>query len=284
MLDPRSFEKHTANLKLGGRLRTNHDCGPGRTLLLSRNEDGVSAYCFRCGEPGFIKDERTLQERIAALAKVREADAVATTPELPQPRITNVQLWPKEYRVWLYKAGLSNDQIERLGFYWHEPTQRVVMPVFDADGLTYWQARSMNKYVAKYLNSPSGRAGVIPKYGVRTELPLVLTEDILSAVKVGMVTEAWSIMGTSIPDTLLLAIVEDGRDVILMLDPDEAGQAGNRKAKNKLDLLGVNTTIIQPEKDPKLLGRENLCTLLASSYNTALKGNSKCAIQSSSLL
>ena len=267
MLDPRSFEKHTANLKLGGRLRTNHDCGPGRTLLLSRNEDGVSAYCFRCGEPGFIKDERTLQERIAALAKVREADAVATTPELPQPRITNVQLWPKEYRVWLYKAGLSNDAIERLGFYWHPVTQRVVMPVFDAGELVYWQARSLNPNVPKYINPAVVRGTVVPRYG-RGGPCIVLTEDILSAVKVGYVNEAWSIMGTSLPDKVALQLVQAARPVLVMLDPDDAGRKGTAKIIDQLRLLGLQVGTFMGRADPKLLSLKEI----------------ECAIQSSSLL
>lgn len=263
MLDRRSFEKHLANLKPGGRLRVPHDCGPGRTLLISHVDDGVMAHCFRCNDSAFIKDERSLAERIAALAKARAADVEVIRPELPEPRERDVQQWPKAARVWLYKAGLSNDAIERLGFYWHPVTQRVVMPVFEEGELVYWQARSLNPNVPKYINSPTGRSLVMPKYGVKTAAPLVLTEDILSAVKVGMVTEAWSIMGTSIPDAALVKLVEAGRPVILMLDPDDAGKAGNRKAKNKLGLLGVNTTIVVPPKDPKLLSKEALCELIA---------------------
>ena len=56
MLDRRSFEKHLANLKPGGRLRVPHDCGPGRTLLISHVDDGVMAHCFRCNDSAFIKD------------------------------------------------------------------------------------------------------------------------------------------------------------------------------------------------------------------------------------
>lgn len=263
MLDPRSFEKHAANLKLGGRLRTNHDCGLGRTLLLSRNEDGISAHCFRCNDSAFIKDERSLAERIAALAKARAADVEVIRPELPEPRERDVQQWPKEARVWLYKAGLSNDAIERLGFYWHPVTQRVVMPVFEEGELVYWQARSLNPNVPKYINSPSPKGALLVKHGGHLPGPLVITEDILSAVKVGMVCPAWSIMGTSLSDGAALEIMGFKRPVIIMLDPDPAGRAGNVKARNKLALLAVPTTIVVPPKDPKLLTREALCKLIA---------------------
>lgn len=254
MLDPRSFEKHAANVKLGGRLRTNHDCGLGRTLLLSRNEDGVSAHCFRCNDSAFIKDERSLAERIAALAKARAADVEVIRPELPEPRERDVQQWPKAARVWLYKAGLSNDHIERLGFYWHEPTQRVVMPVFEDGELVYWQARSLNPNVPKYINPTVERGTVAPRFG-RGGACIVLTEDILSAVKVGMVNEAWSIMGTSLPDKIALRLVAAARPVIVMLDPDDAGRKGTAKIIGQLRLLGLTAGSYLGRADPKILNR-----------------------------
>lgn len=267
MLDPRSFEKHAANVKLGGRLRTNHDCGPGRTLLLSRNEDGVSAYCFRCGESGFIKDERSLAERIAALAKARAADVEVIRPELPEPRERDVQQWPKAARVWLYKAGLSNDHIERLGFYWHEPTQRVVMPVFEDGELVYWQARSLNPNVPKYVNPRIERGTVAPRFG-RGGACIVLTEDILSAIKVGMVNEAWSIMGTSLPDKIALRLVNAARPVIVMLDPDDAGRKGTAKIITQLRLLGLTAGSYLGRADPKLLSQEEIkCALTSTSFS-----------------
>lgn len=267
MLDPRSFEKHTANLKLGGRLRTNHDCGLGRTLLLSRNEDGISAHCFRCNDSAFIKDERSLAERIAALAKARAADVEVIRPELPEPRERDVQQWPKEARVWLYKAGLSNDAIERLGFYWHPVTQRVVMPVFEAGELVYWQARSLNPNVPKYINPTVERGTVAPRFG-RGGACIVLTEDILSAIKVGMVNEAWSIMGTSLPDKIAVRLVDAARPVIVMLDPDDAGRKGTAKIITQLRLLGLPVGSYFGRADPKLLSQEEIkCAITSTSFS-----------------
>lgn len=267
MLDPRSFEKHAANVKLGGRLRTNHDCGPGRTLLLSRDDDGLTAYCFRCGEPGFIKDERTLAERIAALAKARAADVEVVRPELPEPRERDVQQWPKAARVWLYKAGLSNDAIERLGFYWHPVTQRVVMPVFENGELVYWQARSLNPNVPKYINPTVERGTIAPRFG-RGGACIVLTEDILSAIKVGMVNEAWSIMGTSLPDKIAVRLVNAARPVIVMLDPDDAGRKGTAKIITQLRLLGLTAGSYLGRADPKLLSLKEIeCALTSTSLS-----------------
>ena len=265
MLDRRSFEKHLANLKPGGRLRVPHDCGHGRTLLISHVDDGVMAHCFRCNDSAFIKDERSLAERIAALAKARAADVEVIRPELPEPRERDVQQWPKAARVWLYKAGLSNDAIERLGFYWHPVTQRVVMPVFEDGELVYWQARSLNPNVPKYVNPTVERGTVAPRFG-RGGACIVLTEDILSAVKVGMVNEAWAIMGTSLPDKIAVRLVNAARPVIVMLDPDDAGIKGAAKIITQLRLLGLTAGSYLGRADPKLLSLKEIeCALTSTS-------------------
>lgn len=262
MLDPRSFEKHAANVKLGGRLRTNHDCGPGRTLLLSRDDDGLAAYCFRCGEPGFIKDERTLAERIAALAKARAADVEVVRPELPEPRERDVQQWPKEARVWCHKAGLSSDDLTRLGWYYHVPSSRVIIPVVQGGEVTFWCGRGFNPNQPKVLNSPASRVGVVAEYG---DGPVVcITEDALSAAKVGMVTEAWALLGTSMDATTMLRLV--GRKVALMLDDDPAGRKGAARAARALGLLGVDTHQIYFGRDPKLVSRGEIYGRLAAHW------------------
>lgn len=221
------------------------------------------AHCFRCNDSAFIKDERTLAERIAALAQAKVADAEAIKPELPQPRERDVQQWPKAARVWLYKAGLSNDAIERLGFYWHPVTQRVVMPVFDDGELVYWQARSLNPNVPKYINPAVVRGTVVPRYG-RGGPCIVLTEDILSAVKVGYVNEAWSIMGTSLPDKVALQLVQAARPVLVMLDPDDAGRKGTAKIIDQLRLLGLQVGTFMGRADPKLLSLKEIECALTS--------------------
>ena len=267
MLDRRSFEKHLANLKPGGRLRVPHDCGPGRTLHLSHVDDGVLVHCYRCNASAFIKDERSLAERIAALAKARAADVEVIRPELPEPRERDVQQWPKAARVWLYKAGLSNDAIERLGFYWHPVTQRVVMPVFEEGELVYWQARSLNPNVPKYINPTVERGTVAPRFG-RGGACIVLTEDILSAIKVGMVNEAWSIMGTSLPDKIAVRLVNAARPVIVMLDPDDAGRKGTAKIITQLRLLGLTAGSYLGRADPKLLSiKEIECALTSTTLS-----------------
>jgi DNA primase len=148
----------------------------------------------------------------------------------------------------------------QLGFYYCERLERVVMPLYDNGQLVYWQARGFTTTHAKYINPIVSKDKLAAKYG--SGPTLVLTEDILSAYRCSAVTQAWSIMGTSIPDGVATMIHAQHKPVIIMLDPDAAGIKGNIKARRQLSLLGVDCRIIVPPKDPKLLSRKELECLL----------------------
>lgn len=195
MLDPKSWEHHTKTITSGRGIRVEHDCGEGRVLKVSNGEHGYNAWCFRCGEGGFIPHPApSLSERLAQVARSRLVEAkVAATVALPRPATTDPQLWPVAARLWLYKPGFSNDDIINLGFYWCEPIARVVLPVTDpTTGATrYWQARAVTAgHQPKYLNPIIDKSSLAAKYSAGLGDTIVLTEDILSAARVGRVTEA----------------------------------------------------------------------------------------------
>lgn len=265
MLDPQSFRQHTAGLNLGQRVRVEHDCGPGRVLLVSNKDDGYSAWCFRCNDSGFIPHPTpSLSERLAALERARNAEVRASSSvALPDPGLYDPQSWPAPARVWLYKAGLSNDDIIRHGFYYHEPTGRVVLPVRVDGQVVYWQARSVDGRQPKYLNPLVNKDTLYAPFGAGP--CIVLTEDILSAARVSRVTEAWSLMGTAMPTGVLVALLQRRLPVVVMLDPDAAGQRAAAKIAKQLTLLGVQHGVACPHRDPKYLTRQETVSCIESS-------------------
>lgn len=262
MLDPASFREHTEHLAIGRSVRVDHDCGAGRTLKVEHKDAGYSAYCWRCSDSGWIAHPRpSLSERIAKLQEQARIETQATaTLDLPSPMEYNPQRWPSTARVWLYKAGLSNDDIEYLKFYYCSRIDRVVMPLYSGSELVYWQARGFTTSRPKYINPLVPKDTLAARFGAGCTL--VLTEDILSAYRVSAVTEAWSIMGTSLSDALALQIVRHGKPVVIMLDPDAAGVKGNNRIRKQLGAMGAECRIIVPPKDPKLLSKEELLCLL----------------------
>ncbi|WP_429498825.1 hypothetical protein ACQUFY_05840 [Robbsia andropogonis] len=236
------------------------------------NEDRAwKAWCFRCGELGAVdKPTESLSERIDRRKKeAAQDDAIRSVAALPEPIDTNVAGWPPEAAVWLYKAGIGIPEIAELGAYWHAPSGRVVLPVVDDARLIYWQARdpqwTRSSDRPKYINPLVNKDSLVARYGSAPEV--VLTEDILSAFRVGQVAEGWSLLGTALPPGVLLRLIRDGRPVAIWLDPDAAGRKAASEVRRQLDACGIPNRVIRSKRDPKLLSRRQI--RLELGHNTA---------------
>lgn len=257
MLSPQSWHKYTETLGIGRSVRRPHDCGDGSPLKITHKHDGsFFAYCHRCHEPGYLAaPPLSIAERLALIRLKTAADTVAMrSVTLPTPMVRDVDEWPDRYKVWLYKAGLSRADVGRLGAYYHKDMDRCVIPIVDGSGaVCFWQARSLDKFVPKYLAPDMGEAGkgsVIPKYGKADSI--TLTEDLLSAYKIGKVSEAWCMLGTSPSQHLIAALMKRACKVNVWLDPDAAGQRASRKTVNQLRAYGLEVSWIKSTMDPKL--------------------------------
>lgn len=264
-LDKRTWLAQAQQLSEGQSKRVEHVCGPGNCMVIEHTDEGWRAYCHRCSDSGFEwHPQESLQQRLDRLAKVAAVEQqLRQSPALPGPYNKEPNSWPLDARVWFYKAGLSNDEIVRLGAYWNERAQRVVLPVRDRHGRTvFWQAR--NPFAdgrPKYLSPDVERQHIVAEFGQGGSL--VLTEDFLSAYKVGRVTEAWALLGVKIPDPILARIVCSGKPVIVWLDPDwnapgRPGQAAAAKILKVLRSVGVPVRNIVSRADPKVLSTEEI--------------------------
>lgn len=242
---------------VGTRLRMAHDgCSTSEALIVTKQDSGVSAYCFRCKWNGFVgappeslaqKLERKSREKLASKV-MKESKA------LPLPKCENIAEWPLKARIWCYKAGLNNEDIRDAGIYFHPSTGRVVIPVFDGDTLVYWQARGFDPEAPKYLNpSVVDRTALVANwYG--SERCLVLTEDWLSGYRVHRATgfQVYGLLGTTLTNKIAAQIVYNRVPVAVWLDPDSAGQTAARKIVAKLSALNHPVRNIVSERDPKL--------------------------------
>lgn len=252
--------KHIADtLDMGQRVRTNHDCGAGRTLTVSHDEKGWSAHCFRCNDSGWIPPApEPLADRLKRLSEQRNQDAKASASvTLPEPLVRVWADWPAPCRLWLVKAGLCSADLPKLGAYYHPPSNRVVLPVLDPLlGIVFWQARAVDGRLPKYLAPPVDKTLVVPMYG--TSEDVTLTEDILSAYKVGLVAEAWCLLGTSLSNHTLALLIARGCRVNVWLDPDPPGRKAAKKVLAALRAAGLKARDIVSTKDPKLVHRAQI--------------------------
>jgi len=252
VLDTASWLPQAQSLEVGQKRYGEHECGGGRKLLLSRDTKGYSAWCFRCSEPGWAPAPKlTLAQRVAAARAAATADqAASASVTLPTPQVHGLSEWPLASRVWLHKAGLGGPEIARLGAYYHPPTDRVVVPVLEAGELVFWQARSTTDRLPKYLSPPVARDKLLPRFG--SGAPLALTEDLLSAFKIGLVAQAWCLMGTHANPRMIAALLERNAPVYVWLDPDGAGVRGRKKVHSQLKAYGIEAHVVRSARDPKL--------------------------------
>ena len=259
MLSLASWKDKALALGPGERSRTDHDCGPGRTLTIKREDSGYNAFCFRCNDHGYIAAApEPLDVRLKRLQKQHDADAsIQNAVCLPTPQVTAWADWPAASRLWLLKAGLSSADLPRLGAYYHPPTNRVVLPVLDPSlRILFWQARATDGRQPKYMAPLVDKTGVIPMYGKAQDV--TLTEDILSAYKVGTVAEGWSLLGTSISKATLAALVARGCRVNVWLDPDPPGRRAAAKVLATLRGTGIEARDIRSSVDPKLVHKQQI--------------------------
>ena len=264
MLSEASWLPIAQKLALGEKLRTDHDCGPGNTLTLRHDEKGLSAWCFRCNDKGWHPPAPVpLAVRLERLKVQANADAaIQRSVALPTPQVREWVEWPLKYRLWLLKAGLSRADLPVLGAYYHPPSDRAVVPVLArSGGLLFWQARAEGGRQPKYLAPDVPKDRVLAQYGSANEV--TLTEDLLSAYKVGSVGEGWSLLGTSISKTVLSALVERNCRVNVWLDPDPPGQKAAKKVLASLRAVGLEARNVISSKDPKLIHRQQIKELLS---------------------
>src|SRR3990167_9020022 len=158
------------------------NCGSSRGLALAVDHE----HCFKCGYHrnynGFYISHAVSKDLL-------------WTGYLP-PTTNKI---PINYRIWLEKY-FTPDQYKQLGLLWSDEYNRLVLPVRSRDGtLTCYQMRSIThdpKWITVSPEYPWGhKYPWISEWGAES---YVITEDILSALKVSFIHPTVSILGSSV--------------------------------------------------------------------------------------
>ena len=268
------YLEHAQLLPMNGDKRIGHWCGEGDVLKIAHTPKGFSAFCFRCGGKGFTPIERQKLSDFDILKQKEAAAELYVKMELPNDFTQDI---PTQHALWLYKAGIGVDRIHASGFGYSERLGRVVLPVYDERGnLVYIQARATQfpEQQPKYLNI-KGAAKDDIIYASKPDNPVltstvIITEDILSANRVGEVCDSYSIMGTKLSDGQTLKISAYDH-AIWWLDGDDAGITGARKGSKSLQFHVRSQRIIRTPKDPKAYSKRWIRSILTSdTYDIAL--------------
>lgn len=238
-------------LPQGGSIRTScsESCGVDKSQIVNHTNKGYSRHCFRCGGSDFKGYGLRSIELIRRHKQDREL-VEKTGVKLPKDFTLDI---PSRAAVWLYKYGISAELAKSYGIGYSEYFDRVVLPVYTDNELVAVQQRAVHPdHKPKYLNprGPKVDHALFWSTAVETDY-VVVTEDILSAIKVGKVATSVSTLGTVLNAFRASQIASKTHHVVMWYDNDPAGKAGTKKAIQELGLVGVNVSVIYTDDDPK---------------------------------
>jgi hypothetical protein len=190
-------------------------------------------YCFGCQ---YYKTKQDLESLRSRLKEKRPSNVVTTsvlhtTEELPQVAMK-----------WLLSYGITLNEIVKYNFQWCTDNGTLIL----LNTGSYWQGRSFKSYGPKYLSH-----GPKPLTVYGKSATIILTEDILSAIKVSrnqLVCSA-PLLGSSLASNFEEELVNNYQTVYVWLDRDKAKNA--IKIKNRLKSLGLESKAIITNLDPK---------------------------------
>jgi len=247
-------------LSNGQSVRVNHntsDCsGDSKSMLIRRDDNGVLNFkCYRCG--CFGRDihyaKAALKSKLSGETGTTEPSHANRSREIPSDAEKDITLWPSAARVWLRRYGITDKEIEDAGIVYSDGLNRLILPVFDNDGLASYQTRKIydRDTAPKYLsvrnrNSPNS-------FGGNNGSTLVLVEDTVSGIKTARVFPTLVLNGTSLQDHHVKYIISGNFSCFYVwLDDDNPTVQKNAlKIKKTLDKLGTCEVIHTDGKDPK---------------------------------
>lgn len=214
---------------------------------LGRYSDG-SAFCFGC----HYVERGTVSPFVGERNGKTESSSAGIG--FPADATTHLDARGLEF---LAQYGLSGHSIIRAGIRWSSGWEQLLFPLYDSDGeLCCVQARNFNAKrasKAKYYNV-GDKTESCTYYG--TTQTVVLVEDCVSAIKVGMVETGFPLLGTSISKERIKWLSDRFSRIIVWLDSDKYREA--REISDSIKLLGVATKTIYTEHDPKTYSVEQI--------------------------
>jgi hypothetical protein len=233
--------------------------GKSKALVVTRTPSGWIWYCHRCGQSGKRMLNGLSSRSMAKFVASVKPEQKGTVDEVRLPQDVTIDL-PDQAKVWLYSYGITDEQMTKYRFVWSHKLSRLFMPVYDRGKLVYYQGRAIpytKGMTEKYLNvRQKGRSNILFRVEDYSSGQVVLVEDILSAIRVGEITNAIGLLYAYVPDQLVIALSKQYNDIVIWLDADK----GNYTAKKLMRFrsFGIPVRRVYTKKDPKCYNAETI--------------------------
>jgi len=184
---------------------------------------------------------------------------------LPLPMDISGNLSPTAKR-WLLSYGLTVEEQKK--FWWSEEKQQLVYPIFDLEGhLLFWQARNFDRAIPQKYHTHGNLKDHLHILG--HEGPLILVEDIVSAIKISRQHQAMALFGSHVSKDNLIRIRDFGigkdTPIGFWLDSDKTKES--IKYKNQAKELGMKAFSIVTRQDPKTYTHQEIYKFIDDYFN-----------------
>lgn len=243
------------DLDVGMAVKTKLPC---RDVVKCKSSDALVEYpeafhCFSCHKT-WIKKDKPKQDMFPV------AKNATTEFTLPDDYTNDI---PNEGLAWLYKYRITREDIERCQFGYSPSMNRLIMPIFFTQNyLIGYQARRLSDAGEKYLTYKKDGYKFI-RYWAKHDNNLgliVITEDILSAIRVSKHFNAVALLGTG-RNLDLEHLLSNYKNILVWLDPDEPGQQAAKQLVNELSMY-TNVINVVSGKDPKCYSDDEIKNII----------------------
>ena len=263
------FLKHKEFLPFApscGTIRVNHDTaecgGDSKSMIIEvKDDDSIFAYCHRCSKSGSYNSPYYKGQKAGAGSTPRAISVGRTQRAEGYTRASrHLEDWTSEARVFILACGLSQVEVIANDIRYDKEIDGIYLSVLNPTGSAGYILRRFNYSGPKYINDFD--AGV-PKCHVsrpsHDSKLVVLTEDILSAIKVGRHFNAVSILGTNCDPLTLNWLIRNYDEFVIFLDDDNnIVKKAQRVLKNTFSMVGKARIISGVGKDPKHLTNQEI--------------------------
>jgi hypothetical protein len=207
-----------------------------------------SSYCFSCR----YHSGKSIKSKLFP-----EEDKEAKAKQILPPDIVNHI--PIMCVKWLLQFGIPYEYWKgRIG--WSAQTDRLVFRVGDPVQFSVGRNFSKDAEIRKWYCWGDSHKEAFP---IGEGSITVLVEDIISAHKVGQITETIPLFGTNIFPDVIKTLQRQRKPVLLWLDKDQEGNTV-KQAVGLQTMIGCPVSIIHTEKDPKNVSFDEISSYIVN--------------------
>lgn len=247
-------------LDYAGVIRVNHSTehcsGDSDSMIVETRHDGsIFGYCHRCSKSGNYSSPFSMAAARAASGGKHSTriSGLAERSRCYKQATTVVTKWSEDARKFIKSYGISEREVVANDIRYDEEINGLFFTVWNDDSVVGYILRRFNYSGPKYINDiTSVGARCFVSRPVHDSSVVVLTEDILSAIKVGRIYNAVACLGTFPCILTINYLINNFKRFIIFFDDDnKIVRKQQRVLKNTLDMLGKAHIITGVGKDPK---------------------------------